>query len=132
MASTLEEAGVTGAVAPLALSEAGSWLCSRHPKLRELVQRIGAWRDAAPVLWMVRDALNAWDDNPGIEFESSKALSIMSPGEHGRLRLLATLAPRSAYGQNARFCVDDLGTFDTVDRDLIEDWLRCVRIGVLG
>lgn len=129
--ATLEEIGAPG-VAPLALSEAGSWLCSRHPMLRELVERIGAWQDDAPVLWKVRDALNGYDDEPGVEYATSLVLMTMAPGEIGRLRLLATLAPRSGRSQNARFCMEDLGTFDTVDRDLIEDWLRCVRIGVLG
>lgn len=116
----------------MSLSEAGSWLCERHSDLQDLVMRIGAWDAGAPVMWKIRAALNVFDDEPAAEIESSMALSVMAPGQVGRLRLLATLAPRSAYGQSSRFCVEDLESFDAVGKDLIADWLRCIRIGVLG
>lgn len=119
------------AVAPLNLSEAGSWLCERHEDLTELVKRIGAWDQGTPVMWKVRNTIGLFD-NDAHGTPAVQALLVMSPGEVGRLRLLATVAPRSAFGENVRFCVEDLRTFDAVGKELIEDWIRCVRIGVLG
>lgn len=124
------------AVAPLNLSEAGSWLCNRHDDLTELVQRIGAWQDGEPLMWLVRETVVGYDEgrhkNGVVAPSAVAAVAIMSPGEVGRLRLLATLAPRAAFGDNAKWCVEDLRTFDAVGKELIEDWLRCIRIGVIG
>lgn len=114
------------AVAPLNLSEAGSWLCARHETLRELVQEIDAWRDGEPDMIKVRDTI-IWADAG-----YATALRLWSPSQVGRLRLLATLAPISAQGGSVKFCVDDLRTFDRAGKELIEDWLRAVRCGVLG
>lgn len=122
----------------MSLSDAGCWLCERHSDLQELVQRIGAWEDGAPVMWMLRETVAKADGlrekvvRMAVLTEDVAAALIMSPGEFDRLRLLATLAPRSATSENVKWCVEDMGTFDAVGKDLIEDWLRAVRIGVLG
>lgn len=139
------------AVAPLSLSEAGSWLCERHSVLRELCEEIGAWENGEPIVWRVRDAINDFDaflhpqdttntfGRPVAEAhefntKSRRRLYLMSPSQVGRLRLLATLAPRGAspWSPAVSFCVEDLESFDAAGKELIEDWLRCVRIGVIG
>lgn len=92
-----------------------------------------------PVMHRVRDAVMEHDNRRATEpdwwlpnpTEPVHALFLMSPSEVGRLRLLATLAPRRARG-NVQFTIEDLSSFDAVGKHLIEDWLRCVRIGVLG
>lgn len=124
----------SAAVAPLKLSEAGSWLCEQHSDLRELVEEIGAWEHGAPLMWKVRDTVRDFDSFAHAEDAASSKLYLMSPGQVGRLRLLATLAPRGAmpWSGAAAFCVEDLEPFDRAGKELIEDWLRCVRIGVIG
>lgn len=117
-------------VAPLNLSEAGSWLCARHNDLRELVQRIGAWKDGAPYLPDVRRAVCDYDVAVRQNLPPMSALRHMMPAEVHKLRLLATLAPKSAFFDHVHFCVRDIEGLG--DDDLILDWLRCVRIGVLG
>jgi len=120
-------------VAPVNLSEAGSWLCSRHSQLRELVERLGAWENGAPVMWMVREMIVDFDADQASNSYPQKALAMMTASEISRLRLLATLAPKSAFTGKLQFCVDDMRGLDqTTGKPLIEDWLRCVRIGVLG
>lgn len=127
------------AVAPLNLSDAGSWLCLRHRDLLDLVEEIGAWDSEAgmPVMWKVRDAVRDFDTFAHTEDAASSKLYLMSPSQVGRLRLLATLAPRGVenappWESAAAFCVEDLRTFDRAGKELIEDWIRCIRIGVLG
>lgn len=139
--SVLEAPGV----APQTLSESGSWLCGRHPKLVELVQQIGAWENDAPVMWLVRDSVIEFDriaamaataHAVGAIFRPRRpdmmAMAVMSPSEVGRLRLLATLAPPVHSGIGVQFCASDLEGFDRVGKELIQDWLRAVRIGILG
>lgn len=125
--------GVT-AVAPLSLSEAGSWLCARHEDLRNLVEEIGAWESGEPVMWKVRDTIRDFDTLLCTTGAQSSKLYLMSPSQVGRLRLLATVAPRGAYpwSNAVSFAVEDLATFDAAGKELIVDWLRCVRTGVLG
>lgn len=123
----------SAAVAPLNLSDAGSWLCARHTTLRDLVKEIpGAYVNGGPVMWKVRDAVRDFD--MAMVHAEKSVLRLMSPSQVGRLRLLATLAPRGAspWSGAVQFCVDDLKTFHAVDSALLEDWLRCVRIGVIG
>lgn len=122
------------AVAPLNLSEAGSWLCDRHPDLGELVKEIGAWDQGGPVVWKVRDVVRDFDTLHHSDDAASSKLYLMSPSQIGRLRMLATLAPRGAspWSPGVSFCADDLLTFDRAGKELIEDWLRCIRIGVIG
>jgi hypothetical protein len=131
---TVEVVGVgSAAVAPLSLSEAGSWLCDRHPELAELVQRIGHWRDGEPDMPRVRNAVVDYDAAVASNSMPQKAMRMMTPSEVNRLRLLGTLAPRSAFYGRLQFCVSDLQGFDrSTGGPLIEDWLRCVRIGVIG
>lgn len=105
----------------------------RHPVLRELAEEIGAWtKTDGLMLWRVRDAVRDFD-MAMVHAEKSK-LRVMSPSQVGRLRLLATLAPRGAspWSGAVQFCADDLTTFSAADSELIEDWLRCIRIGVIG
>lgn len=138
--SVLEAPGV----APQTLSESGSWLCSRHPKLVELVQQIGAWENRAPVMWRVRDAVIEFDRIAasaattyavGAIFRPRRqdvgAMLVMSPSEVGRLRLLATLAPLPSAGPGVQFCTSDLEGFDAVGKELIQDWLK-VLVGAFG
>lgn len=134
---TVEVVGVgSAAVAPLSLSEAGSWLCSRHEDLQALVEEIDAWENGAPSLWRVRNVVRDFDMLHHAEDAASSKLYLMSPSQVGRLRLLATLAPRvvndGPWSGAVSFSVDDLLTFDRAGKELIEDWLRCVRIGVIG
>lgn len=132
-------------VAPQNLSESGSWLCSRHPKLRALVEQIGAWQDGMPVMYKVRDTVNEFDriaasangaKGVGAVFRPRHtevgAMLVMAPSEVNRLRMLATLSPANHLVAGVNFSVFDIATFDAVDRDLIYDWLRAVRMGVLG
>lgn len=132
-------------VAPQALSESGSWLCSRHPILADLCLRIGAWEANEPVMYMVRDTVIEFDRIAASAAftrevgailrprrQDVEAMLVMSPSQVGRLRLLATLAPLKSEGPGVQFCVADLQSFDAAGKDLIEDWLRAVRIGVLG
>lgn len=121
------------AVAPLNLSEAGSWLCEQHPELTELVQRIGHWRDGEPDMPRVRNAVVDYDAAIRDNMPVPMHMHTLVPSEINRLRLLATLAPRSAFYGRLEFCVTDLQGFDrSTGGPLIEDWLRCVRIGVIG
>lgn len=117
-------------VAPLSLSEAGSWLCSRHSSLRELVERIGAWKNGAPYLPDVRRAVCDFDVAVRQNLPPMTALRHMLPADVHKLRLLATLAPKSAFFDDLHFCVRDIECLG--DDDLILDWLRAVRIGVVG
>lgn len=132
-------------VAPQGLSESGSWLCSRHPQLRKLVERIGAWHEGAPVMYEVRDAIVEYDRVTGLRdiahavgaiFRPVKPeqseLGVMSPSEVGRLRLLATFAPPVFEGRGVQFCISDLEAFAASDPDLVYDFVRAVRTGVLG
>jgi len=144
-------------VAPQALSESGSWLCEKHPILAKLCKQIDAWEDgvprgssdveqiAGPVMWKVRDTVIEFDRiaakatvtrEVGAIFrprhEGVGAMLVMSPSEVGRLRLLATLAPLKGEGPGVQFCVADLQPFDAAGKELIQDWLRAVRIGILG
>lgn len=115
------------------LSEAGSWLCSRHPELAELVKRIGAWRDGEPHMPEVRTRVVAYDLAVEQDKPVPASMKTLIPSELSRLRLLATLAPKSAFFGRLEWCVADIQGLDrTTGAPLIEDWLRCVRIGVLG
>lgn len=59
-------------------------------------------------------------------------MMLMTPGEQYRVRLLATLADRPAWGRAPEFAVSDLLTFDDAGKDLIVDYLRAVRVAVCG
>lgn len=132
MDATLEEVAAPG-VAPLARSEAGSWLCGRHPMLRELVQRIGQWQAGEPDMSRVRDAVVLYDEAIRENREVPKGMGTLIPSEVNRLRLLATLAPKSAYSGHLSFCVADLEGFDrSTGQPLVEDWMRCVGMGLYG
>jgi hypothetical protein len=110
--------------------------------LRELVKEIGAWSADGPEMVRVRDAVIEYDKwraatSPvGHAFPSRKlavrVLAVMSPSAIGRLRLLATLAPGTYQRPGLQFCIDDLATFDRAGKELIADWLRCIRVGVIG
>lgn len=144
--TTTEEVVEAPGVAPLALSEAGSWLCSQDAFLRELVERIGAWDpDMGPKMRVVRDALiehdriRAQEDAAravGAIFRPNRPeqreLAVMAPSEIGRLRMLATLAPGTYRGPGLQFCIDDLATFDKSGKNLVLLWLEAVRIGLVG
>lgn len=127
MVAVLEEA--TG-VAPLKLSEAGSWLCSRHSDLQQLVRKIGAWKDGEPYLPDVRRAVCDYDAAVKQNLPPMSVLRHMMPAEIHKLRLLATLAPKSAFFDDLHWCVRDMECLG--DDDLVLDWLRAVRIGVVG
>lgn len=132
-------------IPPRSLSEAGSWLCARHSELRELTQRVGTW-DAdteTPDMYQLRELLVAYDiDVRSPESvhrmlsrqrsEAMQELRRFSPGELGRVRLLATLADRPAWGHAPEFAVSDLVMFDHAGKELILDWLRAVRVAVCG
>jgi hypothetical protein len=87
----------------------------------------------------VRDALIQWDEirvQPyaaiGKTHGAVHELSVMSPSEAGRLRLLATLAPGTYQGTGLQFCIDDVLTFDKSGKALVVLWLDAVRAGVVG
>lgn len=121
------------AVAPLTLSESGSWLCNQHPELADLVRRIGHWHDGEPDMPRVRNAVVEYDAAVARNDMPEASMRRMTPSEINRLRMLATLAPRSAFFGRLQFCAADLLGLDrSTGGPLIEDWLRCIRIGVIG
>lgn len=131
-------------VPPRTLSQVGSWLCARHSDLRELVERLELLSPAgAPEMYRIRELVVAFDiDAHSPESihrmrvaERSRAMATLhqfSPGDLGRVRLLATLAERPAWGRAPEFSVSDLLTFDDAGKDLIVDYLRAVRVAVCG
>lgn len=117
------------------LSESGSWLCNKHPMLRALVEQIGSsWDDGSPVMHHVRDVVIAYDGNVSSNLSSVRAFALMFGAERACLRMLATLAPNNPGGPDVQFCVRDMELITGTDegRALVEDYLRAVRIGVLG
>lgn len=131
-------------IPPRKLSETGSWLCARHSELTELVQQVGAWDTdtGTPNMYVLRDILSAYDLEGRVQeirrqhspsrHRAVCELIMMSPGQVGRLRLLATLADRPAYARAPEFSVSDLLMFDHAGKDLIVDYLRAVRVAVCG
>lgn len=131
-------------VAPLSLSDSGSWLCSQDETLRKLVYRIGAMVADEPDMIAVRDAVIEYDRITGLwnhsrsgftaSADEQRELITMTPGEVGRLRMLATLAPKPATGFGVQFSVFDLTTFNATKagRDLVRLYARAIRIGVIG
>lgn len=130
---------------PRKTSDVGSWLCARHSDLRELVERLGLWSVelAAPEMYQLRELVVAFDIDvrspeslhrmqSRVRSAGLKELHRMSPGEMGRVRLLATLAERPAWGHAPEFAVSDLFMFDAAGKDLIVDYLRAVRVAVCG
>lgn len=122
-------------IAPLTLSEAGSWLCSRNETLRNLVERIGAWEVGnGPMMGYIRDSVIAHDSQYLTNTYAGRQLSQMLPSAVAQLRMLATLAPVTYDDQRVQFSVRDLESFNRTNegRALIEMYLRVVREGVLG
>lgn len=134
-------------VAPLNLSEAGSWLCSQDADLRDLVDRIGKWSNGQPEMAKVRDAVVEHDRlavvrernrAAGASFQpfrrDQQVMLRMTPGEVNRLRMLATLAPRPADWPAVQFSVFDLMTFNSTPegKALVLLYLDAVRIGLVG
>lgn len=119
-------------VAPLRLSEAGSWLCARHSELQELVERIGAWSGGEPKMARVRSAVTDYDTAIRQDVPPLSAMRHMMPQEVHKLRLLATLAPKSAFFDHLHFCVRDLEGLGPDAQELVTDWLRCIRVGLFG
>lgn len=120
-------------VAPLNLSEAGSWLCGRHSDLAALVDRINAMRGGEPNMPQVRACVTDYDMAVRMNLPPQSAMRHMMPTEVHRLRLLATLAPKSAFfDDHLQFCVRDLEGLGPDSRELVTDWMRCIRIGLFG
>lgn len=138
MTATMEEEAAEAeahGIAPLTLSEAGSWLCSRNEVLRNLVERIGAWEVGnGPMMGYIRDALIAHDGQFVSNTYAVRRLARMLPADVARLRMLASLAPVTHDDQRVQFSVRDLESFSRTreGRALIEMYLRVVREGVLG
>jgi len=135
-------------VAPLNLSESGSWLCSQDETLRALVYRIGAMVADEPDMIAVRDAVIEYDRINGLWTNSlgmsrdgftgraaeQREMLTMTPGEIGRLRMLATLAPKPGTAPGVQFSVFDLTTFNATaaGRELVYAYTRALRWGVVG
>lgn len=125
-------------VAPLNLSESGSWLCNKHGMLRALVEQIGSWDDGAPVMHRVRDVVIEYDrflvSPVPVITQAVAAIVVMAPSEISRLRMLATLAPNRLDGSRVQFSIRDLEPFTNTEdgRALVEDYLHAVRAVVLG
>lgn len=141
MAVLVGEREVLSAIPPRTLSECGLWLCERHSDLAALVQRLGLWDDDlnAPDMREIREVIVRTDTLEGLRVMCSqrqraamREVERLSPGDRARMRLLATLVDRPAFGHAPEFAASDLVLLATSGRDLVVDYLRALRVAVIG
>lgn len=135
------------------------WLCGRHPKLVELVERVpgavsleedGQWfeldalADALAALDAHRDAWQlykdttyepqdeaAWDawEARGPKHTNAGAAAI-GPMSRTEQSRLRLLALFATPPARVRLCVSDIGGFDSEGQELLRDWTRALLAAV--
>lgn len=131
---------------PRSLYDVGPWLCTKHPDLMVLADRIGCVSNGVPDVLRVRDSVISFDSfmhdrqefgrKNGLKGDAvsvtlgpqpsaaTTAMMTMMPGDRARLRLLATLTPATYIGPGVAWCVDDLVL--VTDHALLRDWLAAM------